>query len=188
MGLILITAPATEPVTLTEAKAHLRVTGADDDTYITALITMARQYAEVFTRRALITQTWDLYLDAFPDYDIALPMPDLQSVTSVTYVDTDGVSQVLSSALYQVDLASIRGRIAPAYNEEWPDTREETYGAVKVRFVCGYGAASAVPETIKGAMKLLIGHWFENRMEATAETIKQIPMGANNLMWMERVP
>ena len=70
-GLTLVTAPASEPVSLAEAKAHLRIEAADDDSLIGALITAARQSAEAHMRRALMSQTWRLSLDRFP----AAPQP-----------------------------------------------------------------------------------------------------------------
>lgn len=167
MPLAPVTAPAEEPLTLTEAKAHLRVTAADDDTYITTLIIVARQWAENVTRRALITQTWDLFLDKFPSMlspgsMIEVPLPPLVSVTTVKYTDTDGVQQTLSASLYDVDINAERGRITPAYGEVWPSTRAEM-NAVEIRIVAGYGATAFVPVKIKQAMLLLIGHLYERR-------------------------
>lgn len=162
--LAIVTAPTEEPLTLAEAKAHLRVTGSGDDTYITTLITVARQWAENYTRRALITQTWDLFLDKFPRWMLEMPLPPLQSVTTLEYTDTDGVQQTLGGTLYRVDTNAERGRITPAFNEVWPVTRA-VMSAVKIRFVAGYGLAAAVEVKIKQAMLLLIGHLYENRQD-----------------------
>ncbi len=90
MGLKLITGPTEEPVSLAEAKAQLREKTTDNDTEITSLIPRARQYVEDFTHRALITQTWELALDAFPAWAICVPKAPLASVTSIQYVDVDG--------------------------------------------------------------------------------------------------
>ena len=82
MGLKLVTAPAAEPVTLVEAKTHLRLDTSSDDTYVSALITAARERVELFLRRALITQVFEFAVDDFPAYDraIDLPRPPLRSV------------------------------------------------------------------------------------------------------------
>jgi len=173
MPLKLINAPATEPVTLTEAKAHLRVDGSADDTLITALIVAARQAAEQITGRALITQTWDLMLDAF-EPTIELPMPALQSVTSVKYLDSNGAEQTLASGNYKVDAVSEPGRIIPAYGLDWPATRDEI-NSVTVRFVAGYGAAAAVPQPIKQWMLLKIGELYENREGTQTGTVTAMP-------------
>lgn len=190
-ALSLVTAPAAEPVSRSEAKAHLRIEASvtDDDTLIDALIVAAREHVEDFTRRALVTQTWDLKLDAFPcDAYIKVPLPRLQSVTSITYVDTAGTTQTWSSSDYQVDTASEPGRIAPAYGESWPDTRAGQLNAVTVRFVAGYGAASAVPQKIKQAMLLIIGHWYEHRENVVISAqAQEIPFAAEMLLWPYRV-
>jgi len=164
---LLVTAPAEEPVLLSEAKAHLRVDGGDEDTLITSLIVAARVQAETLTGRALITQTWDWYADSFPDCTIVLPLPMLQSVTHIKYNDSAGDLQTLSTALYQVDATSPCGRVMPAFGQTWPVTREQ-FNAVNIRFVAGYGAASAVPQTIKQWMLLKIAELFEQR-EASQE-------------------
>jgi uncharacterized phiE125 gp8 family phage protein len=163
MSVKLITAPATEPVSLAEAKAHLRVTSSDDDDLITALIVTARGAAEHELQRSLITQTWEKALDMFPEA-IQLLCPPVQSVTSVKYLDVDGVEQTLSSASYTLDNASdsTPAWLTPAYGYTWPETYEEV-NAVKVRYAAGWASASSVPQPIKQWMKLQIGHWYENR-------------------------
>ena len=169
MGLSLITAPAREPISLQEAKDHLRVTATDEDALIESLITAARQTIEGrfgVIQRALITQTWDWTLDGFPsDSTVALqvPFPPLQSVTSITYLDGDGASQTWSAAKYTVDAKSLIGRIIPAWDEDYPETRS-VINAVTVRFAAGFGGAQQdVPMPIRQAMLLLIGHMYENR-------------------------
>ncbi len=100
MALVLLTAPTEEPITLDEAKLHLRVEIDDDDTLILGMIKAAREYAEVVTHRRLITQTWRYYLDSWPedkDY-IEMPFPPLQSISSITYTDCDGVVYTWSVA------------------------------------------------------------------------------------------
>jgi uncharacterized phiE125 gp8 family phage protein len=145
MALSLVTGPSVEPVTLAEAKVHLRQDVADEDALITTLITAARQWTETFTHRALITQTWDLKLDDFPcdNADLELPLAPVASVTSISYVDTTGATQTWSASSYQTDLPTgpqaQRGRIAPAYAQYYPVPRSQL-NAVTVRFVAGYGA------------------------------------------------
>jgi len=130
--------PSYEPITLEEAKRHLRVTHNDDDTLIGALIAAARDKAQTIQDRQLVTATWVLKMDAFPSGDeIRVPLPPLQSVTSITYTDTDGVSQTMSSGDYDVDTASEPGRIALSYGASWPSTRTEI-DAVTVTYVAGY--------------------------------------------------
>lgn len=145
-------APATEPVTLSEAKAHLGVTISDDDTRITSLIVAARETAELYTQRSFITQTWAAKFDAFPTGDIIqLPKGPIQSITSVQYVDEDGETQTFTA--YTLDAAG--ERIILNYDEDWPDTRS-IENAVTITYVTGYGAAAAVPDSIKAALKLQV--------------------------------
>jgi len=190
MSLTIYTEPTREPLLLEETKLHCRVDTDDDDTLILGLITAAREQAEATTRRALITQTWDLVMDAFPGEDrIELPLPPLQSVTSITYVDSDGNTNTFSSSKYIVDTDSEPGRVVLVTGESWPSDTLRAAAGVTVRFVCGYGdAASDVPRSIRQGMLLAVGHWYENR-EATVGVgnMQVLPMGVEALWWPYRV-
>ena len=168
MALFLATAPAIEPLTLAETKVHLQVSSAvtDEDDYIEdTLIPTARERAEGATNRQLITATWDLKLDCFPCGDwIWMPKPPLLTVTSITYIATDGTSTVWASTNYTVDAPTgpkaKRGRIALAYGVSWPATRAQI-NAVVIRFTAGYGvAATSVPARLRRAMLLDIGSMY----------------------------
>jgi uncharacterized phiE125 gp8 family phage protein len=175
----------TEPVTLAEAKTHLRVVDTAEDDYITALIGVARQHAEMLTGRQFITGTFTLTLDRFPGYfgDITLPRPSLIGVSSITYIDLDGATQTVSPALYQVDAQSQPGRLRPAYAQSWP-TAKEQMNCVTITFTAGFGAAASnVPKAIKQAVLLLVSQWFENREPLVIGTIvAQVPMTVDALL------
>lgn len=175
-------APTFEPITLEQAKAHIRVDGNEDDTLIEGLITAAREYAETHTRRQLCTATYAMRMAYLPTC-IEIPKPPLVSVSSITYADVDGNVQTLSSSLYTVDSYSYPGKIIPAYNASYPTVRGHLNDVV-VTFVAGQ-AQAAVPVRAKQAMLLLIGHWYENReqagIEVGAATFK-IPFGVNELL------
>ena len=164
-GLVLVTPPAAEPLSLEQAKGHLRVEVDDDDALISSLLQAAREKFEHDTWRALLTQTYDFVLDSFPPCNeaIRLPRPPLQSVTSVKYLDADGVQQTLAASVYKVDTASEPGRLLLKEGEVWPDTLAEG-NAVEVRYVAGYGdAPKAVPAMAMTALKMLLSHWYEHR-------------------------
>lgn len=170
-GLSLQTAPSGEPLTTAEAKKQCEVATAitAHDTFLDSLVAAARQDFERITGRVLLTQTWDLYLDRFPlgSDPILLPKPPLISVTSVVYTDTAGASQTMTASDYLVSTGREPAKIALAFGASWPVARAQQ-DAVRVRFQCGYGAASAVPAMIKAGLLLLVGHWFTKR-EATVE-------------------
>jgi uncharacterized phiE125 gp8 family phage protein len=192
MSTKLITEPAVEPVSLEDMQEHLRVetdgTNPDDDV-ITTLISVAREFVERFSNRALITQTWELALDAFPDCDyIALPYPPLQSVTSVKYYDTDETESTFSSDDYQVDTYSEPGRIVLAYGEVWPSETLRTANGVIVRYIAGFGdAASDVQSRYKQAIKLVAAHLYENREDSMERALSTVPIGASELAGIDRV-
>lgn len=175
MSLSLISAPTDEPVSLAEAKLHCRVDISTDDDMITAMIVAARQRAEHETGRRLMTQTWDLLLDAFPAAEIELRRPPVQSITHVKYYDTTGTLQTLDASLYSLDSVLLPGWLLPAYNTEWPDTYD-TANAVQVRMVCGYATAAAVPAAIKQWILLQVGAMYAQREAlATGPSVSAVP-------------
>lgn len=189
MSLKLVTGPSTEPLTTALAKNHLRVDIDDDDTLIGNLITAARKYFEETSRRSLITQTWRLNLDEWPEGDeILLPRPPLQSVTSVVYKDSAGDSTTWSSDAYIVDTDSEPGRIVLAYGESWPSVTLLPANPIVITYVAGYGDnASDVPEQMIQAIRLLIGHFYENREGTVGGTIiRDVPMTVDSLIWLNR--
>jgi uncharacterized phiE125 gp8 family phage protein len=174
MTLIVITQPTEEPVTLAETKLHCKVDGTDDDTLLTALIIAARQQAEHRTGRALCTQTLEVVLDAFPDA-VKLPMPPAASVTSVKYLDDAGVEQTLLNTAYSLDKDSQPGWVTPAYATSWPSTYAVP-NAVRVRYVAGYGAPAAVPQSIKAWILMAVSTLYVQR-EGTVlgDSITDVP-------------
>lgn len=176
MGLMLVTPPAEEPVTIAEAKLHCRV-DADitaDDVLLTALIVAAREQAEHTTGRSLVSQSWRLTLDRFPAGAIVLPRAPLSSVTSITYVDTDGATQTLDAGEYRVITDRVLGEVVPVYDGQWPTARC-TQNAVTVEFVSGYGAAATVPRAIKQWILLAVGGWYGQREAIVAGQVAELP-------------
>ena len=163
MALKLITAATVPVVTLAEAKLHLRVDITDDDLLIQSLVEAATELVEQATGRALMPQTWELTLDAFPDRFEITRVPAV-SVTSIKYVDTAGVTQTLSAPLYVLDNTDDYGcaYVNPVYAGVWPNTRQQS-NAVALRYVAGWPDAASVPDGIKAWIKLQIGAMYENR-------------------------
>jgi uncharacterized phiE125 gp8 family phage protein len=179
----LITPPAEEPISLQEARAHLRLD--DEEEYVAGLITASRRHCEGFQGRAYITQTWDLYLHAFPSELIKVPKPPLQSVAFIKYRDSAGVVRTLESSEYLVDSFSEPGLIGRSYGRSWPATYPEI-NSVQIRFVAGYGSAANVPQEIKQAILLKVADLYEHR--GGDEGIdKAINEAIESLLWPDRV-
>lgn len=184
-------APSIEPVTLADMKSHLEVYDTGKDSYITGLITAARAYCEQVQGRAYITQTLELTRDDFPASSdpLLLPLPRLQSVTSVKYTpDATGVLTTLAASKYIVDTKSEPGRVVLNVDEEWPDDDLIATGGVVVVYKSGYGdAASSVPSTILHAIKVLAASWYEQRSALSEAGVSAIPLGLANLLAIERI-
>ena len=167
MRLTQTTAPTVEPVTLTEAKAHMRVDGDEDDARLTALITAARNHCEVYTNRQFITASWKLYCDHFENVQL-IPRPPFQSVTSITYVDLDGDTQTVTATIYTTDLIDEPGRILLADGQTWPSHRGSQEDRVIIEYKAGYGlTASTVPQNIRTAMLFWIEGVYDGNKDAT---------------------
>lgn len=187
MGLVLTTGPTVEPVTLAEAKSHLRIDITDDDTDITALIVAAREYIETQLNKQLITATYTWRIDTFPlgvkPFVIPYPAFPLQTVTSINYIDVDGDSQLLATSVYNVNTDDEPAEITLKFDQTWPDIRTQD-NAVTLVLVAGFGdAASDVPESLEVAIKLLVGHFYENREATVSGTIlRPIPLGVKSIL------
>lgn len=188
MNLKIITAPTVEPITLEEAKNHLRVTANDENTLITSFIKAAREIAENFTHRALASQTLEYIIDEFPEKVITLPMPPVESITSIKYKDYEGVEVIWVSSKY-IFLDSEPAKIVPAYEEIFPSFTPYPLGAIKIRYVAGYkregDPSLIIPDAIKQALLLLIGDYFENRenLLGRGHIPKSIPYGVESLLY-----
>ena len=177
------TAPAVEPVTLAEAKTQCRVDTADDDTYITTLITTARGYVEEILDVSLITTVWEARYDCFPLWEIILPRPPMQNATvTVVYRDEGGTNRTITTGSFQSDHYATPGRIYPNFEGIWPAVRGDE-NSVVVRWSAGYGASGAsVPNVIKHAILLLVAHWYETRQPVSQGMQMPIPATFDTLM------
>ncbi|MCI0571347.1 MAG: head-tail connector protein [Myxococcaceae bacterium] len=187
MRLRLVTPPATEPVSLAEAKAHLRLESAEDDAYVTTLILAARQHVEDVCWRRLVTQEWEAVLEAFPcDGELEMPGGNLQAIVSVTYVDEAGAQQTLAPATYAADTVSVPGRLLLAYGQAWPSTRCQ-WDAVRVRYTVGWAAAE-VPAPIRQALLLLVAQLYEHRVpEVTGTIVSKVSFAVDSLLSPHRL-
>lgn len=153
--------PAAKPLTLDELKAHLRVTHAADDLYITALSDAATLAVENHTFKQLILATWVLLLDDFPCIIVIDKVP-LSSVTTIKYYDADNALQTFDAANYTVEKRTNPATIKLKPEKEWPETYS-TINAIEITFIAGYASAAIIPDPFKHAMKLICGNLYTYR-------------------------
>jgi uncharacterized phiE125 gp8 family phage protein len=164
MPLILTSGPAAEPVTLAEAKAHLRVDGAAEDTLISSLIVTSRLHVEAAMGLALIIQSWSWFLDAWPAGPaLDLPLRPIQSIAAVRTYDETGTPTPLDPATYLLDGNGAPPRLIRQGALLWPRPARIANG-IEVAFTAGYGETAAdVPAPIRQAILILVAHWYEHR-------------------------
>lgn len=174
------TGSITEPVTLGDVKDHLHITDTAEDDFLTSLITVAREHVESFCNRSIPVQTIIARFDRFPYQGqcIRLPQSPVSSITSVQYVDTDGVTQTWPSSNYVLDDASEPARFDTAYNVTYPTTRNEI-NAVTITYSAG---ESSPPAAILHAIYLIIGDLYANREQSCPQQLYEIPVGVKNLL------
>lgn len=162
MALVMTSAPASEPVTVAEAKAHLRVDGAAEDALIASLILTSRLHVEAALSLALITQSWQLRLDCWPDArTLELPLRPLQAVEEVRVLDAAGTATIVPVNQYLTDVASTPPRLVRRTALPQPGLEA---GGIEIDLVAGYGdEPEDVPAPIRQALLLLIAHWYEHR-------------------------
>jgi uncharacterized phiE125 gp8 family phage protein len=164
MSLILTSGPATEPVTLADAKAHLRVDGSAEDTLISSLIVASRLHVEAGAGLALVTQSWSWFRDAWPPGPILrLPLRPILSITAARLYDAGGNAAPLDPATYLLDADGIPPRLVRIGAAPWPVPGRIANG-IEIAFTAGYGETpEAVPAPIRQAILLLVAHWYEHR-------------------------
>lgn len=162
MTAILIEPPAIEPVTLAEAKAHLRLTGTEDDDYVAAMITAARLQVESATRRVLIDQTWRLFRDDWPPGGIVeLSVAPVSSVAAITVYDVEGDPTELAPTAWRLDAAATPARLALTGASPMP---ARPLNGIEIDVVAGYGPSGlAVPQPLRLAIMMLVARWYEDR-------------------------
>lgn len=186
-SLVRVTAPATAPISLAEAKAQMRVEGGDEDSIIQRLIDAAVAFVDVqgVLGFAMITQTWAEWLG--PNQStVYLSLGPVQSVSSIKYYDIDGNLQTATLADFNIFGTPNRITIAPKTNKAWPITQTRD-DAIKIEYVIGYGSTSAaVPQTVRHALLMLVSHWYENREASSEKQMANLPYGFAEMIGIER--
>lgn len=165
----IVTAATGEPLTSDQVKAQTRVDFGDDDTLITRLITAARAHVEKRTGTFLMAQTVDAKCDYFTDME-RLAFGPVTSITSVKYIDGDGVEQTLLTDVYELRQDGITSALVLKYGQNWPAPRHGSQ--ITVRAVVGY---ATLPPDIAHAMLSLVAHWYEHR-EAFGDGSASMPV------------
>jgi len=177
MGYVkVITGPTITPLTLNEGKNYLKIDVSTDDDLITDLIKGATEHVEAYLGQKICTQTVEEVFDKVPIVKIEDRWPTLfltyspvQSVSYITYTDTNEENQTWDASKYKVDLYRKMARITPAYGEVFPDLLQEI-NSLTVRYVVGYGnTTGAIPSNIKMAVRLILSDMYHNRSEYVHE-------------------
>lgn len=183
MALVMTSGPAAEPVTVAEAKAHLRIDHAAEDVLIGSLILTSRLHIEAALGIALISQAWRLLLDRWPRGSIVrVPLAPLIAVAEIRVRAADGIATAVPAPEYAVDAASAAPRIIRVASQR-PDPGIAAHG-IEIDFTAGFGTtAAAVPAPIRQALLLLVAHWYEHRdpIEIGSEATV-IPNGVSELL------
>lgn len=169
----LITAPSAEPVTLSDAKDWLKIDGNDENTLISALITSARLAVEAATGLLLLSQTWRLSFDDWPQSGrLVLTHAPMQSVQTFRIIDSNGNAMAVPLNNLSIDIVGREPRIML---KTAPPQRDQYLHGYALDIVFGYADANSVPETLKLAIKMLVAFWHENRGDDVASVSRHWP-------------
>ena len=187
MTLRVVTPPSADPVSLQEAKMHLRVDGTGEDDHIASLIAAATLQAQSLTQRLFVTQTVEWVTSGWPCRSLQLPLAPVDATEGIEWVKCvpyGGAQQTLDPSLYVVRPCGPSAVIYPSYGSYWPVLDPWAAEPVVVRFEAGT-AADQVPANVKAAIKLLVGHYYANREAVGADSITDLPLGASSLLSSE---
>lgn len=160
----LLAGPASEPLTLAEAKAYLRIDHDAEDGLVASLITAARATVEALTRRVLVTQSWRITRDAWPASGlIPAPVNPLRTLEAATVIDAEGVAQTLPLSAFLLDTTRLPGLIRIDGGAVQPPGRP--LAGIALDITAGHGAAAEVPAPLIEAVRLVLGHFYEHRAE-----------------------
>lgn len=180
-----VTLPAIEPVSLAEAKAHMRIDAGftEDDVYVQSLISAARTHVESVADRTLIRSQWQMKFDFFPSWDVELPKPPIMNDTVVvTYVPSDGVYSPVAFTNFRTDRDSTPAVIRPQWNSNWPSTRGAE-NDITVTYWAGYGSATTdVPAPARHAILMLAAHWYRVRESVVDGGMAPVPQAIEYLI------
>jgi uncharacterized phiE125 gp8 family phage protein len=182
--LALTTPPPFLPVTVEDAKNHLRIDTDDEDSIIRGFIEAATEWVENATDRQLITASYAFSFAEVPDEELELPKSPLVSVDSVTYIDADDEEQTLDPSAYRVTTNTTPGEIVFI---DSPDSLADRTDAITVNYTAGYGDPEDVPYLLQMAILQLVGTWYSNREGVTDQQLREIPFGIERLIGQYRV-
>jgi uncharacterized phiE125 gp8 family phage protein len=183
MPLVLTAAPEREPVSVSEAKDYLRIDSAVEDPVVASLILAARLHIEGALDIAMMSQSWSLFLDCWPeDGCVPIPLGPLKSVDSVKVYDADDAAQTVSPETYAVDLSSLRPRLVRQAGAVWPQPGRAA-NAIEIAVTAGYGdAPDQVPQPIRQAVLMLVAHWYQEREPIVFDKPDALPHGIADLL------
>lgn len=187
-ALELLEAPAVTPVSLAEVRRQLRIEHEDDDLLLIRLIKVATAYTDVqgALGHAMISQKWGQWVDSNPQQYVKLILGPVIQVNRIQYYDTDGNLQTDTLTNYEVLGTSFATTVGPKEGFNWPVTQDRS-DAIRIEYTIGYGETVAdIPETIRHALMMLIGHWYENRETTMMDELSNVPYGFDALMDMHR--
>lgn len=180
-----VTAPASEPVSLSEAKAHLRLEESADDTYVTTLIAAARTHIEKACARGLVLQTIELLKPGFLAEGLALEGGHLATTPNlvVKYLDEDNVEQTLGASNYYVVTGGEHGpaRLYLEPDGEWPELADRV-DALRISYRVGWDTPAAVPASLRQATLLLVSQMYEHRTPEVAGVLAQVQFAVEALI------